>query len=141
VGRFVLDGSGAGGHVVLDDDARCCGPSTGYAAPGVYGAVELTVLKRLRSGWSAEGNPLFGWQLLVAGAAVLVEERSEFDADSGLTSVTATATVPYVGEDVVRETIVVRASDGREWRVTEVQQYPDRLELTMDRIDQELDLP
>jgi hypothetical protein len=85
------------------------------------------VLKRLRSGWSAEGNPLFGWQLLVAGAAVLVEERSEFDADSGLTSVTATATVPYVGEDVVRETIVVRASDG--------------LELTMDRIDQELDLP
>jgi hypothetical protein len=140
VGRFVLDDRpGPGPHLVLDDDARCCStdcPTEQTSGVG-YGGAELSLWKRLVSGWSAEGNPEFGWEPLTTAPSVLVEERREFDADSGMTSVKATATVPYRGEDMVRETIVARADDGREWRVTAVQQYPDRLELTMDRIDQE----
>jgi hypothetical protein len=136
--RVVLGGSGAGARVALDEDAACCccGQDPVVSPGPGYGSAELSVLKRLRAGWSAEGNPLFSWQELVSGFSTLVEERSEFDADAGTTSVRAKATVPYADLDVVRETVVVRASDGRAWRVVRVEQYGDRLELEMTRIDQ-----
>jgi hypothetical protein len=137
--RFVV-GETATPRFVLDDDGLCCvccgPPPEPGVVPPVYGQATATLQKRTRTGWSEDGNPVLEWQTLATAAAVVIEERAEFDPDAGFTRVVAKMSFPYEGPEIVRETAQVKADDGRWWRVVSADQYPGRVELGLVRIDQ-----
>lgn len=135
--------------VALDDDGcKPCSP----AAPGVTippdpdtptppptGGVNpvLTVRLRTRTGYSDDGNPMFEWRTVTVGTAIVWTQREEFDPAEGFTMVEATAMLAYGGNEVVTETASVTDDDGNVWRVVSVEQVPDRLGFTLQRIDPE----
>lgn len=135
-------------RVALDDDGcGSCAPSPTdpgvimppVTDPPVSGGIHpvLTVRLRTRTGYSEDGNPTFEWRDVVTGTAIVWTEREEFDAAEGFTMVEATATLSYSGSEVVTETASVTDDSGNVWRVTSVQQVPDRLGFTLQRIDPE----
>lgn len=130
--------------VVLDDDRPCDLPPTGIdpTDPPVdppTGMRFFTIMLRQRTGWSEDGTPMLGWVALTRGISLLFEERSEFDAMAGQTVVNATLKIAYRGTHVVKETCMAVRDDDVRYRVVGVDQYADRLELDMRRIDQDED--
>jgi len=116
---------------VLDDDQQ---PTTQTCV-----LPTLTVLRRERTGYPDDGDPVFEWNELVEGPAVLWESRTEVDDVSGVTYVKAKATILYDGDTVVRETTLVKADTGGTFRVEGVAQVPGRLDFVLTRVSDDDD--
>lgn len=98
----------------------------------------VQVLRRSRTGFDGDGNPLFAWEILLDGLGLFSSIRREFDAVAGLTHVEGKLMVEYDGGDRVFETSVVRRmSDDSLWRVLAVAHPYGRLEFSLRLIDQE----
>lgn len=123
-------------RVVLHDDLEC--PSD--VTPRVVANTDqdcpvaehdvlpwVTVRVRRRTEYTADGDPKFEWQQVVEDQAVVWAMREELDSDAGVTRTLATAVVLYDGDIEVKETAAVFVDPGGRFRVTQVQQFTDRL--------------
>lgn len=130
------------GRVVagLDDDCPCTVAGSGGEIPvdpPPDGMWAFEILLRERTGYDEDGTPQYDWVPLTRAAALLFEEREEYDAEAGLTLVKALLKIRYTGPRVVTETAMAVRDDGVKYRVVRVDQFPDRLEFQMRRIDQQ----
>lgn len=97
----------------------------------------LTVRRRVRTGYDADGVAQFDWTTLVEGPSIMWTEREEFDARSGMSETRAKATLLYGGNAEVTETAGVWVDGSTQWRVTAVRQVPGRLEFDLSRLSGE----
>ena len=136
-------------EVVLTDDVAAEDPIAWRTPDIPYGPIEppadgvetlhrFTVSRRIRTGFTEDGNPLFDWEPLATDRrAILYEERREFDEVAGLTEVLARLVIGWDRPEPVGETITVVRDDGVRYRVTAVRKALDRLEVGMARIEQQ----
>lgn len=94
----------------------------------------VTVRIRLRTGWSADGDPEFSWSDVVTANAVLWDENTELDSVAGVTKIVSSLVVLYSGDEVVRENCVVVTPFGL-YECVSVDQFPDRLEMKLTRTE------
>ncbi|QOP66159.1 hypothetical protein SEA_DANIELLEIGNACE_18 [Arthrobacter phage DanielleIgnace] len=96
----------------------------------------VTVRQRYQTGYDFDGNPEYGWHPLVTDAeAIQFVSRTESSDTSGLTVVKSTVTLLYTRDlPDVHETATVTTSDGFLWQVTNVERFPDRLQLALERL-------
>lgn len=136
-------GSRTGPRVVLDARPGLCpglqpadpGPVQLDGASDVLAGATVTVRRRLRTGWDDDGNPTFAWGDLVSGQVLGAETRRELDPVSGQARWSARVTVLYSGPALEDPTVEVVDDAGQHWQVTAVAQLPDRIALTMTRLD------
>ena len=126
------------------------GGSPGTGDPAAGGPI-LAVWLRRRTGYNDDGAPLYEWQWAVTSRAIMYEERQEFDRQAGHTLQKAKAVIVYLGSGTVvvpdqdeqvefglHETMTVQNLTTRDWyNVTSYAKIDDRLEIEMQRIDQE----
>lgn len=92
----------------------------------------LTVKMREPDGFTDDGDKRYVWADVVTDRAAVWATRTEVDGSSGVTVEYATATVLYEGTVAVNETAAVYVDD-RQYRVTSVGTFPDRLEFGLVR--------
>lgn len=134
---------GTGGVVLgLDDDQVPFWTPTALMddpnpKPGVDVLPRLSVRDRETLGYDEGGNPTWTWVDRVTDVpAVKWTQRTEVDERAGMTLLRARVTLAYPSTlPPVRETASVRTSDGEVWSVTNIERYPDRLTMLMERID------
>ncbi len=98
----------------------------------------VSVDLRTMVGYSDDGNPEYVWVPLVEDVlAVLWEERTQRDEQTGRVNVVATLTVVYDSDEdgLADENVRVTSSSGGTFRATAVRQVEDRLELDLVRED------
>jgi hypothetical protein len=129
-------GSGVplGAPVGLDDDpgfSRCCPPG-----PPVWTGPVLTLSMRSRTGWTVDGDPLYTWEQVHTGNAIVRSTRAETDDTTGRATVTAQVTMLDPGPDTLPtldETATAADQHGQRWQVTRLDRGGGRLELTLTR--------
>lgn len=132
-------GFGSVPKIKLDGDCgshkkQACSSSSGSggSGDGELGAFPvLQVVLRQRVGYDDDGVPQFDWAALDEGSAFVYEERTEWDAEAGVTVVKAHIVLPNLsGMKMVPETAVVREkSTGVLWEIKASKVTPDRIEL------------
>lgn len=118
----------------LDDDCADCGGGE-LPADSIYPL--LTIRERFSSGFDEDGNPMWMWADVVKDKSMIsFETRTEKDDRAGITEVVADMVFLYpFSEPLIRESATVRTSDGYGWRITKIVRFPDRLQVTGNRID------
>lgn len=109
-------GDGFGIPVVLPGDA----------AEAVSTTRTVQVRQREFSGYTADGDAVFGWDTVVEGPAVIREVSDEVDEFTSAR--TATVTILYAGDARITEGAVVVDGDTA-WDVTQVRQPTGRVEM------------
>jgi hypothetical protein len=132
---------------LLDDDGRSSvqaglAPANDTTVPGEVGTVNVvnplvTVRQRFQTGYDVDGNPEYGWHdLVVDREAITFESRTENSDSAGLTVVKSTVVFLYPADQPpVRETATVLTSNGYRWQITGLERFPDRLQLELERIE------
>jgi hypothetical protein len=93
----------------------------------------LTVMTRLPDGFNDDGDPEYAWFDVVTGEATVWEERTEREDEAAITRIVARVVILYFGPPVGEEVSVI-AEWGR-YRARKVDQFPDRLEMTVVRLE------
>lgn len=110
----------------------------GVPVPSPGGSVNptVTVRERISEGYDDDGNALWSWVAVVADAeAISWEQREEKSDTAAMAVVVGKFTILYPADyPDVRETAVVE-SGGHSWSVTGVERLPDRILLSVRRID------
>jgi hypothetical protein len=104
----------------------------GDTSEAVADGVSVEVRQREFAGYDADGNPVFEWDAVVAGEAVVWEVSDEVDQFSSV--VTGRCVVLYAGQTVVTEGATV-VHGGRHWDVTQVKRPEGRLEMKIRRVE------
>jgi hypothetical protein len=130
-----------GASVVLADDCGaelCCGVDGGCGdVPGDEGLTVLELRRRIRTGYDENDNPLFSWETVLSGGALVFETRTEFDAQAGVTIVVGDIKMANQGLTDIKETCIVVQVGPPEvlWAVTGQKWSPVSVDLKVRRID------
>lgn len=96
----------------------------------------FVVRQRTRTGFTEEGAPVFAWSDVLTGETMLYTQRREVDAEAGVTTVIAKATVNNnAGLLTLHESASAVDSDGHAWRVTASEVFPTHVVLSLDRVE------
>ena len=130
--------------VSLDDDSQSSvpislDPSDGHT-PGVpAGSLypTVTVRERVTTGLDDDGNPKWSWIDTVKDVeAIYWVDRTESSDRGEIAVEKADITFLYPKDfPPVRESASVLTSDGKRWSIEKVDRFPDRIQLTVQRID------
>ncbi len=129
-------GLSQGVGVGLDDDS--CRPAPvppGEEQPNIL--PRITVRDRVSQGMDALGNPTWAWADRVVDAPTTMwVQREERDDRAGVTRVRARVGFLYPTDvPALRETARAKTDDGHQWTVSEIERWPGRVEMTMERVD------
>jgi hypothetical protein len=110
--------------------------SGGTEGPGGSVNPTVTVRERVHAGYDDDGNSMWDWVPVVTDAEAIVwEQRTETSERANTAKVVGDFTILYPAAYAsVRESAVVEAL-GKQWRVTSVERFPDRIQLVTERID------
>jgi hypothetical protein len=127
--------------VALDDDCGSCGCCESCSStpecddPGWLGRFELR--RRFRDGYDPDGNPMFVWETLARGGALVQETRTEWDSQAGVTVVVGDIRMANPGlADISETAVVVELADPEVmWMITGSQVTEAMIELKVRRVD------
>lgn len=126
------------GQVVLEDD-RClpCVAAPCDEIPVDDGLTQVELRRRFRNGYDGDGNPVFSWETLWAGGALVFETRLEWDAQAGVTVVYGDIKIPNPGLTELQETaMLVQPGDPEVlWMITGSSVSALSMDLKTRRID------
>lgn len=103
---------------------------------GVETNATLTVHERHSTGYDEDGNQEFAWTTVLSGVACLRVTRAETNDVTGLSKVTATATMLNPADVLIAESAAVIDADGTTWNVTSVNREPGWVGFVMWRNDE-----
>lgn len=138
--RDSCDGSTVLGRVVLDGDGcEPCGqvPVACPEEPVDDGLRTVELRRRYREGYDADDNPVFVWDTVWRGGAMVFETRNEFDPAAGITIVVGDVKIPNFGVDELIEThMLVEPTDPEVlWMITGSKVGAVSIDLKTRRID------
>lgn len=131
-----VDPNPGGVTVGLSDDCCVGGSCCVEEAPPEWPPL-MTVMLRTRTGYTDDGNPVFTWSQLAQGAAIVWEQRTEWDAEAGFTQVKAKLVMTAGDLTKVPETAVVVDPQQVTWRITASDVRAGVVTLQLARIDAE----